>query len=137
MDSPRKNRILGAPSRPIRLGLIGAVVLLVLAVTIAAFAYSRPAAAARHGSDKDGWVTSWSASPQVATPDTLAAVGFDNQTVRDIIFTSVGGDPIRLELTNVFGVSPLWVGHVTVAEADSGAAVLPGTIHPVTYRGRA
>ncbi len=137
MDSPRENRILGALSRPIRLGLIGAVVLLVLAVTIAAFAYSRPAAAARHGSAKDGWVTSWSASPQVATPDTLAAAGFDNQTVRDIIFTSVGGDPIRLELTNVFGVSPLRVGHVTVAEADSGAAVLPGTIHPVTYRGRA
>src|SRR5271165_871884 len=123
-------------SRPIRLGLIGAVVLLVLAVTIAVFADSRPAAAARHGSAGD-WVTSWSASPQVATADTLAAAGFDNQTVRDIIFTSVGGDPIRLELTNVFGASPLRVGHVTVAEADSGAAVLPGTIHPVTYRGSA
>ena len=124
-------------SRPIRLGLLGAAVLLILAVTIALFADSRPAAAARHGSAGDGWVTSWSASPQVATPDTLAAAGFDNQTIRDIIFTSVGGDPIRLELTNVFGASPLRVGHVTVAVAGPGAAVLPGTIHPVTYRGSA
>ena len=124
-------------SWPIRLGLLGAAVLLILAVTIALFADSRPAAAARHGSGGDGWVTSWSASPQVAAPDTLAAAGFDNQTIRDIIFTSVGGDPIRLELTNVFGALPLRVGHVTVAEAGSGAAVLPGTIHPVTYRGSA
>ena len=52
-------------SRPIRLGLLGAAVLLILAVTTALFADSRPAAAARHGSGGDGWVTSWSASPQV------------------------------------------------------------------------
>ncbi len=122
---------------PIRLGLLGAALLLVLTVMVAFFADSRPAAAARHGSAGDGWVTSWSASPQVATPDTLAAIGFDDQTIRDIIFTSVGGDPIRLELTNVFGASPLRVGHVTVAVAGPGAAVLPGTIHPVTYRGSA
>ena len=121
----------------IRLGLLGTAVLLVLVATIAVLADSRPAAAARHGSDEDGWVTSWSASPQVATPDSLAAAGFDDQTVRDIIFSSVGGDPIRLELTNVFGVSPLRVGHVTVAVAGPGAAVEPGTIHPVTYRGSA
>jgi lysophospholipase L1-like esterase len=123
--------------RPIRLGLLGAAVLLVLAVTVAVFADSRPAAATRPGSPGDGWVTSWSASPQVAARDTLAAVGFDNQTVRDIIFTSVGGDLIRLELTNVFGASPLRVGHVTVAVAGPDATVLPGTIHPVTYRGSA
>ncbi len=123
--------------RPIRLGLLGAAVLLVLAVTMAVFADSRPAAAARPESPGDGWVTSWSASPQVAARGTLAAAGFDNQTVRDIIFTSVGGDLIRLELTNVFGAAPLRVGHVTVAVAGPDATVLPGTIHPVTYRGSA
>jgi hypothetical protein len=110
-------------SRPIRLGPLGTVVLLVLAAVIAVFAGSGPDAAARYGSGGDGWVTSWGASPQVATRDTLAAVGFDNQTVRDIIYSSVGGDPIRLELTNVFGDSPLRVGHVTVAVAGPGAAL--------------
>jgi len=123
--------------RLIRLGLLGTAVLLVLVATIAVSADSRPAAAARHEPGGDGWVTSWSASPQVAAPDTLAAVGFDDQTVRDIIFSSVGGDPIRLELTNVFGASPLRVGHVTVAVAGPGAAVQPGTMHPVTFGGGA
>ena len=100
--------------------------------TIAVFVSSRPAAAARRG----GWVTSWSASPQTATPRTLAAAGFDDQTLREIILPSVGGDEIRLEMTNVFGASALRIGHVTVALAGLGASVVPGTIHPVTFGGR-
>src|SRR6266705_2826820 len=121
-------------ARLVRLGLPAAAVLLVLLAIIAVFAGSRPAVAARHGA---GWVTSWSASPQHAVPGTAAAAGFDDQTVREIIFTSVGGDPIRVELTNAFGASPLHVGHVTVALADLGAEAVPGTIHPVTFSGRA
>jgi len=123
--------------RLVRRGLPGAVVLLVLAVTVAVFATSRPAAAARSGTAADGWVTTWTASPQAAGRDTLAAAGFDNQTIREIIFTSIGGNPIRLELTNVYGTSPLRAGRVTVAVAGPDAAVQPGTIHPVTFGGRA
>ncbi len=117
--------------RLIRLGLLGALALLLLVATIAVFVSSRPAAAARRG----GWVTSWSASPQTALPGTIAAAGFDDQTIREIIFSSVGGDPIRLELTNAFGTSALRIGHVTVALAGLGASVVPGTIHPVTFGG--
>lgn len=120
-------------ARLIRLGLPGAAALLVLAVTIPVDTASRPAAAARSGYD---WVTSWSASPQDPVPGTLGMVGFHDQTVRDIIFSSVGGNMIRLELTNAFGRSPLQVGRVTVAVADLGAGVVPGTIHSVTFGGR-
>ena len=81
-------------------------------------------------------MTSWSASPQTAVPGTPAAAGFDDQTLREIVFPSVGGDLIRLELTNAFGTSALRIGHVTVALAGLGAAVVPGTIHPVTFGGR-
>jgi lysophospholipase L1-like esterase len=119
--------------RLIRLGLPDALALLLLVAMIALFATSRPAVAARPGS----WVTSWGAGPQTAMPGTLAYAGFDDQTVRDIIFPSVGGDVIRLELTNAYGSSPLRIGHVTVAVAALGAEVVPGTIHPVTFRGSA
>ena len=115
------------------LGLPGAIALLVLAAAISAVTASRPAAAARHGYD---WVTSWGASPQGPSPGTPGMTGFDDQTVRDIIFPSVGGNMIRLELTNAFGRSPLQVGRVTVALADLGAGVVPGTIHPVSFGGR-
>jgi lysophospholipase L1-like esterase len=118
----------------VHLGLPSAVALLVLAATLAAVTASRPAAAARSGYD---WVTSWGASPQDPMPGTLGMAGFHDQTVRDIIFPSVGGNTIRLELTNAFGRSPLQVGRVTVAVADLSAGVVPGTIHPVSFGGSA
>ena len=76
----------------IRLGLLGAVALLVLTTTVAVGTSSRPAAAARSGYD---WVTSWGASPQDPSPGTLGLKGFHDQTVRDIIVPSVGGNMIR------------------------------------------
>src|SRR5207237_749887 len=78
-----------------------------LAAVNAAVIVPRPAAAARSGYD---WVTSWSASPQDPMPGTLGMAGFHDQTVRDIIYASVGGNTIRLELTTAFGRSPLEVG---------------------------
>jgi lysophospholipase L1-like esterase len=124
-------------TRPIRFWLLVTALLLMLAATIAVFAGSRPAAAAGRDADAARWVASWGASPQPPGRDTLADPGFDNQTVRDIIFTSVGGDPIRLELTNAYGTSPLRIGQVTVAVAGPEGAAVLATMHPVTYRGRA
>ena len=68
-------------------------------------------------------------------PGTLGMAGFHDQTVRDIIFPSVGGNTIRLELTNAFGRSPLEVGRVTVAVAGLGAGAVAGNIHPVSFGG--
>jgi len=135
-----------------RLGLLGAAVALAVAATAAVTASSAavpasgtsgsgapgaPGARSAPGapSARSGWVTSWAASPQVPVPGTPAAAGFDNQTVRNIVFTSAGGALIRLVLTNVFGATPLRIGDVTVAVAGSGAAVVPGTIHQVTVGG--
>jgi len=120
-------------TRLARLGLPGAIALLALAAVNAAVIVPRPAAAARSGYD---WVTSWSASPQDPMPGTLGMAGFHDQTVRDIIYASVGGNTIRLELTNAFGRSLLEVGRVTVGVAGLGAGVVPGNIHPVSFGGR-
>jgi lysophospholipase L1-like esterase len=119
-------------ARLIRRALPGVMAVLLLASAVAVGGASRPAAAARSGA----WVTSWSASPQKAMPDTRAAAGFHDQTIREIVFTSVGGSPIRLEMTNAFGAASLLIGRVTVAAAALGAAVVPGTIYPVTFGGR-
>jgi len=123
-------------------GLLGAAIPVAIAASTVATASARPAAAAHapapsrgHGFGESRWVTSWSASPQVATPGTPAATGFDNQTVRNIVFTSTGGDSVRLVLSNVFGTTPLQIGDATVAVAGSGAAAVPGTIHQVRFGG--
>jgi len=84
---------------------------------------------------RDGrhWVAIWSASPQAPTPQTLGAKGFDDQTVRNVVFTSAGGSMVRVLITNVFGSRPLLVGQAAVGIWDGGADVMRNV--PVTFGG--
>jgi lysophospholipase L1-like esterase len=94
----------------------------------------QPRAAASSG----GWVATWAASPMAPTPlqPNLAIRGFADQTVRDIVFTSVGGRRVRIRLSNTFGARPLRIGQASVGVVQDGAGLLPGTIQPVLFDGR-
>jgi lysophospholipase L1-like esterase len=83
------------------------------------------------------WVTAWAASPQAAQGTTAGASGLRGQTVRDVVFLSAGGDELRLVVTNAYGATALQVGEVTVGMAGAGAAVVAGSIHRVSFGGRA
>ena len=82
-----------------------------------------------------GWVSTWAASPQVAVPGTPAATGFDDQTVRNIVFTSVGGNLVRVRFTNSFGTGMLRIGAASIAVAGTGAATA-GQPVPLTFGGQ-
>ncbi len=126
--------------RRYRLGLWAAAALAVLALAFALVPAARPGtvttAALRVPGAAGTWVTSWGASPQAAIPGWGFSAGFDDQTVRNVIYPSAGGDQIRLELTNAFGRVPLRVGRVTVAVEGPRGAVA-GPVYPVTFGGRA
>jgi lysophospholipase L1-like esterase len=130
----------GPNGRRYRLGLWAAAALVVLALAFALVpadgSGTAATAALRIPGTTSTWVTSWSASPQAAVRGWGYSAGFDDQTVRDVIYPSVGGDQIRLELTNAFGHMPLRVGHVTVA-AEGPRGALAGPVYPVTFDGRA
>ncbi len=93
------------------------------------------------GRDRDDsrWVGTWSASPQYLEPPFAAPnpSSLNGQTVRQIIRTSVGGNQVRIRLSNEFGSTPLTVGAVTVARHAAGAAVVAGSSRTVTFSGRA
>src|SRR5690242_10283093 len=85
------------------------------------------------------WVGSWGASPlppSAATPRFPATPGFANQTIRQIVRLSAGGDRVRLRLTNEYGTQPLRIGAVHVALADGTGALVKGTEHAVTFAGK-
>lgn len=81
------------------------------------------------------WVSTWAASPQVAVPGTPAATGFDDQTVRNIVYTSVGGNAVRVRFTNTFGTTPLEIGAASIAVAGTGAGTA-GPPVPLTFGGQ-
>jgi hypothetical protein len=82
------------------------------------------------------WVATWAASPQAATTGNLSGVGFRDATIRQIVFTSVGGARVRVRLTNAFGAAPLRIGKAEVALAARGAGTVPGTAVPLYFDGR-
>jgi hypothetical protein len=71
----------------------------------------------------------------LAPPDDFSAAGFTDRTIRDIVWTSVGGHSARIRLTNLFGTGPVTFDEVDLGVAATGAALVPGTNHPVTFGG--
>ncbi|WP_392668704.1 hypothetical protein [Streptomyces sp. LN785] len=68
------------------------------------------------------WTGSWS-SPTEERFHFTNTGAFSNQTFREITQASVGGDHVRLRLSNALGTDPLTLDHVTVAPYGDGATV--------------
>ncbi|MFJ6741160.1 hypothetical protein ACIQOU_19995 [Streptomyces sp. NPDC091279] len=66
----------------------------------------------------------WSGSWTAPTEERFQFSGmgaFGDQTIRTVTQTSVGGDTVRLRLSNALGTDPLTLDHVTVAPYGNGA----------------
>ncbi|WP_405578618.1 GDSL-type esterase/lipase family protein [Streptomyces sp. NBC_01190] len=87
-----------------------------------------PSAAATAAAD--GWTGTWSVSPQSGGPS------YANQTLRQIVRTSIGGSSARLRISNAFGSTPLTVRDAHVAQRTSGSSVSTGTDRAVTFGGQ-
>jgi lysophospholipase L1-like esterase len=85
---------------------------------------------------RTAWIATWAASPQPAAADPRRALlNIENQTVRERVRVSIGGDQICLRLSNEYGSEPLLVGAVTVAAPIDPASVRPGSMQTVTFGG--
>jgi lysophospholipase L1-like esterase len=90
-----------------------------------------PATHAEVGPQDEPWIGTWAASPQAFIPGSLER--FDDQTVRIIVHTSVGGARARIRISNAFGDRPLVIGAAHVARRASGADVDPASDRAVTF----
>ncbi|HEY1758309.1 MAG TPA: SGNH/GDSL hydrolase family protein [Bryobacteraceae bacterium] len=102
---------------------------------------------------QEHWVATWAASPQAraggppraaqpgatanpAGPNPAQASSFNNQTVRMIVRTSIGGSRVRVELSNAYGTAPLVIGAAHVALRVSGGATNPSSDRALTFGGK-
>jgi lysophospholipase L1-like esterase len=91
---------------------------------------------ATHAAD---WVQTWGAAPLPPT----AALGpfpatpsFNNQTIRQTVRVSVGGQRIRIRFTNEYGTKPLLIGAAVVALSDEKGNIQPGTERRLLFSGQ-
>lgn len=88
------------------------------------------------------WTATWSASPQpVWGPDFLFPTNvppeLQDQTVRQVARVSLGGQRLRIVLSNAYGKEPITIGKAAVARSGVGAdgAVVEDSQRVVTFGG--
>jgi lysophospholipase L1-like esterase len=85
------------------------------------------------------WVQTWGAAPLPPGPATgpfPATPSFENQTIRQTVRISAGGQRIRIRFTNEYGSKPLAIGAVRAAIADEKGNIQPGTERTVLFSGK-
>lgn len=94
------------------------------------------AAASFAATDHERWVGTWGSSlhdPDLGIPG-LANLGFNNQTLRQIVHTSAGGRRVRVRFST-FGAKGLVIGAAHIALHAGGAAIVPGSDRTLTFGG--
>src|SRR6185437_336079 len=94
----------------------------------------------QQNSQGSSWANTWMAA--VTHGDSAGSThnGLNNQSVRLIVHTTIGGSQVRIRLTNQHGDQAVTVGHATVAKPDLSTAgeadILPNTLHELRFNGQ-
>jgi lysophospholipase L1-like esterase len=75
------------------------------------------------------WTGTWAVTPE------SGGGTFTQQTIRQIVYTSVGGPAARIRLSNLFGSSSVTISDVHIALVSSGSSTQAGTDHLITFSG--
>ena len=89
--------------------------------------------------DAAQWVATWGAAPLPPSPAMgpfPATPSFSNQTIRQVVRVSAGGDRVRVRLTNEFGARPLTIGDARIALIGADGEIDLRTVRPLTFAGR-
>jgi len=92
-----------------------------------------------HASDSQTrWLGSWTASEQLVEPNNaLSPEDVHDATLRQIVHLSMGGDRVRLHLSNRFAATPLSLTSVHIARSVSpdSSKIVPATEKALTFSG--
>jgi lysophospholipase L1-like esterase len=80
--------------------------------------------------DNQHWVGTWTTAPAPAE-----GAAFSNQTLRMTARTSLGGDTLRVRLSNAYGSRKLTVGAARVALRGTGPGIVSGSDRKLTFGG--
>ncbi|MGY0500990.1 SGNH/GDSL hydrolase family protein [Nocardia sp. FBN12] len=83
------------------------------------------------------WSSAWATAVQYPIYQNWSALGFTDQTVRQVIRLSQDGPQVRIRLSNRFGEYPLPIAAATVARSAGGASVVAESVRVLTVAGHA
>lgn len=87
------------------------------------------------------WLATWSPSqsatavrPPAGTADPVPT--YINATIREVVRTTIGGDNVRIRISNEFGDRPLRIGAAHVARRVAGSTIDAATNRALTFGGK-
>ena len=84
------------------------------------------------------WVGTWATGPQLTeTGNNPPSPGLTNNTLRQVVFSSISGSQLRLRLSNEFGDGPVTINAVHIALSTSGSSITMSTDKAITFGGAA
>ncbi len=95
------------------------------------------AAPAQRSKPNGHWVSAWSTAVHTPLPfpGLPPSPVFENQTVRMVVRPTIGGDRLRVRLSNQFGTTGLAIGAAHIALVAQGAKIVPGSNRELTFGG--
>src|SRR5574344_133283 len=83
---------------------------------------------------ESNWVGTWATAPQLVEVNNNPPMpGLTNNSLRQVVRTSIGGDTLRLKLSNVFSTLPVTVKSVFIAESKGGSDIDKSTVKYVMF----
>lgn len=89
--------------------------------------------------EEDGWFAAWGNAPQRGGDDQIPTkVKIKDNTLRQLITPTLGGDKLKLTLSNQYGSIPLIIESIHIAKADAlgSSAIDTSTDTVVTFDGK-
>jgi lysophospholipase L1-like esterase len=82
------------------------------------------------------WVGTWSAAPQIVEQANMPpSPGLTNNSLRQILRVSIGGDSLRVKLTNDSSAEAISISSATIAVSTGGSAIDEATIKNLRFGG--
>jgi lysophospholipase L1-like esterase len=82
------------------------------------------------------WVGTWATAEQLVEPGNMPpAPGLTNNSLRQVVRVSIGGDSVRLKFSNEFSTSPVTMKSVQIAVSTGGHTIALSTNKELTFHG--
>jgi lysophospholipase L1-like esterase len=107
--------------------------IVLLTFSFFSFCYAEPTDSS---TSAEKWVGTWSTAPQlVETGNNPPDPGLSNNTLRQIVHASLGGDTLRMRFSNEFSTSPVTLNEVHIAVSLGGGMIDSTTEKVLLFNG--
>jgi lysophospholipase L1-like esterase len=84
-------------------------------------------------SAQERWTGTWATAPQATTDGNMPKTSLTGSAARQIVHVSLGGDQIRLQLSNEYSDAPLQIKSVYIADAQDSCDINAKTARYLTF----